>query len=124
MVEAEKSAPTFLLIHLVGYCCEYGNDHGYPASNAHISFLLSGYETGQTAANSTIVVPFNLFSKAQRDARQKPQSVQSASIRHALLLNAPSRRAKSAGASCGSLSITRLVCGNNAAISELMIPWP
>ena len=43
-------------------------------------------------------IPLDMFSETQRHPRQKPQSVQSAGIRHAFLLKAPSSSPNSAGA--------------------------
>jgi len=70
--------------------------------------FLSGYETGQTALAGSSVVPLDMFSKTQRHPRQKPKAAQSAGIRHAFLLKASSSSPNSAGASCGSVSMTRL----------------
>ena len=71
--------------------------------------FLSGYETRQTALAGSIVIPFDMFSEAQRHPRQKPKAAQSESVRHAFLLKAPSSSPNSAGASCGNVSMTRLV---------------
>lgn len=113
-----------LLVHLIRYDGQNRNHHGYPFSETHIFFLLSGYETRQTAVAGSSAVPFDMFSKTQRHPRQKPKAAQSAGIRHAFLLKAPSSSLNSAGASCGSVSMTRLVWGRKVAMLEHMMPRP
>ena len=88
------------------------------------SSFLSGYETRQTALAGSIVIPFDVFFETQRHPCQKPKAAQSAGIRHAFLLKAPSSSLNSAGASCGSASMTRLVCGSKVAMFEHMMPRP
>lgn len=63
-------------------------------------------------------IPFDVFSKTWRYPRRKPQSAQSAGIRHAFLLKAPSSSPNSAGASCGNVSMTRLAWGSKLRCSN------
>ena len=100
--------PPFLLVHLIRYDGQNRNHHWYPFSETHIFSFLSGYETGQTTLACSSAIPFDVFSETRRYPRRKPQSAQSAGIRHAFLLKAPSSSPNSAGASCGNVSMTRL----------------
>lgn len=94
-------------------------------TSSYVPPFLSGYETRQTAPAGSSAVPFDVFSKTQRHPRQKPKAAQSAGIRHAfLLIKAPSSSLNSAGASCGSVSMTRLVWGSKVAMLEHMMPRP
>ena len=120
----KNQPPLFLLVHLIRYDGQNRNHHRYPFSETHIFSFLSGYEARQTALAGSSVVPLDMSSKAQRHPRQKPQSAQSAGIRHVFLLKAPSSSSNSAGASCGSVSMTRLVCGSKVAMFEHMMPRP
>lgn len=87
-------------------------------TSSYVPPFLSGYETRQTALAGSSAVPFDVFSKTQRHPRQKPKAAQSAGIRHAFLLKAPSSSLNSAGASCRSVSMTRLVWGSKVASFE------
>lgn len=120
----KNQPPLFLLVYLIRYDGQNRNHHRYPFSETHIFSFLSGYEARQTALAGSSVVPLDMSSKAQRYSHQKPQSAQSAGIRHAFLLKAPSSSSNSAGASCGSVSMTRLVCGSKVAMFEHMMPSP
>ena len=113
-----------LLVHLIRYDGQNRNHHGYLFSETHIFSFLSGYEARQTALTGSSAVPFNVFSEAQRHPRQKPKAAQSAGIRHAFLLKAPSSSLNSAGASCGSVSMTRLVWGSKVEMLGHMMPSP
>jgi len=93
-------------------------------TSSYVPPFLSGYEARQTALAGSIVIPFDMFSEAQRHPRQKPKAAQSESVRHAFLLKAPSSSSNSAGASCGSVSMTRLVWGSKVAMLEHMMPRP
>ena len=101
----------FRLIRFLTDDFKYGNGNSDPRRPAHIYVppFLSGYEARQTALAGSIVIPFDVFFETQRHPRQKPKAAQSAGIRHAFLLKAPSSSSNSAGASCGSVSMTRLV---------------